>query len=66
MDLLQFFVLFDDIIRMSRSFDNFITSHIRRNGNGLAHMTTRESVEVGNLRIWHDPFPEHFLFVDQL
>ncbi|XP_021836344.2 uncharacterized protein [Spinacia oleracea] len=35
------FLIYDDISRLSKSFDNFIFSHVRRVGNTVAHLVAR-------------------------
>lgn len=54
-------LVFDDIFRLSSSFDDFGCSFVRRNGNSLAHHVARWETGNASEKICMEPFPQSVL-----
>ncbi|KAL2941944.1 hypothetical protein RDABS01_030294 [Bienertia sinuspersici] len=52
------FLIYDDIVALRISFDGFVCSYVKRNGNGVAHYVARMDVAVGSERLWLDSIPQ--------
>ena len=50
----------------ANNFVRLLYSHIKRNGNRVAHSLTRNALYIPNFQVWMEDVPSHIVSILQL
>ena len=58
-------LLVEDVKVFAKNFVRLLHSHIRRNGNGIAHSLTKHVIRILDFQVWMEDVPSHIVFILQ-
>lgn len=58
--------IYDDIIKLSKSFNVFVSTHIKRVGNTVAHLVARWDTKGSSELVCMNSFPQSILTLAEL
>ena len=56
-------LLVEDVKLVANSFVNLSYSHIKRNGNSVAHNLAKHTVRIPDFQVWMEDIPSHVSFL---
>nr|XP_023923041.1 uncharacterized protein LOC112034451 [Quercus suber] len=52
-------LLVDDVKWVGRSFEQLVYSHVKRNGNSVAHSLAKNALRIPDSQVWMEDVPSH-------
>ena len=59
-------MLVEDVKVFGKNFVRLLYSHIRRNGNDVAHSLTKHAIHILDFQVWMEDIPSHIVSILQL
>ena len=59
-------LLIDDVKRVANSFVHLLYSHVKRNGNRIAHSLAKNALRIPDFQVWMEDVPSHIVSILQL
>ena len=59
-------LLVDDVKRVANSFEQLLYSHVKRNGNRVAHSLAKNALRIPDFQVWMEEVPSHIVLILQL
>ena len=59
-------LLIDDVKRVANSFVQLLYSHVKRNGNRIAHSLAKNALRIPDFQVWMEDVPSHIVSILQL
>ena len=56
-------LLVDDVKRVASSFEQLVFSHVKKNGNRVAHSLAKNALHIPNLQVWMENVPSHITLI---
>ena len=59
-------LLVDDVKRVASSFERLVYSHVKRNGNRVAHSLVKNALCIPNFQVWMEDVSSHITLIFDL
>ena len=56
-------LLVDDVKRVASSFERLVYSHVKRNGNRVAHSLAKNALRIPNFQVWMEDVSSHITLI---